>query len=88
MMMIKIRYRPTFIRQYKKLQPSLQEEVKEKISLFEENPHHPFLKTHKLKGKLQDFWSFSVNYAYRIIFVYENDETVALLVVGDHSLYQ
>lgn len=86
--MIVIRYRPTFIRQYKKLAPALQIEVKEKIELFKENPHHPFLKTHKLKGRLAGFWSFSVNYAYRIIFVYEKKDTAALLVVGDHSIYQ
>lgn len=69
----------------------LQEEVKQKIDLFAENPHHLFLKTHKLKGRLQRFWSFSVNYKDRIVFQYEKHEgkkRAALLAIGDHRVYQ
>jgi addiction module RelE/StbE family toxin len=81
-------YTPKFIRQYKKLPEALQEEVKEKIELFKADQNHPFLKTHKLKGELKKYWSFSVNYQYRIIFEYDSKETIALLKVGDHHIYQ
>lgn len=83
-----IRYKPGFVRQYKKLPQALQEEVKEKVSLFKENHKHPFLKTHKLKGHLKSFWSFSVNYDYRIVFEYEKSDTVAFLVIGNHDIYK
>ncbi len=86
--MLKILYKPTFVRQYKKLSPALQEEIKEKISLFQEDPKHPFLKTHKLKGPLKDFFSFSVNYEYRIIFQYESKNQATLLAVGNHDIYK
>ena len=66
----------------------LQEEVKEKVSLFKENPDHPFLKTHKLKGKLKDRYSFSVNYAYRIVFQYLSKDEAVLLCIGDHDVYK
>ena len=85
---MRIRYRQTFIRQLKKLPVPLQKEAIEKIELFREDAYHPFLKTHKLSGKLKGSWSFSVNFAYRIIFEFENKNTVALLMIGDHDIYK
>lgn len=85
--MITVLYKPTFVRQYKKLPAALQEEIKEKIALFAKKPKYPFLKTHKLKGKLKKFYSFSVNYEYRIVFVFESKTSAVMLAVGDHSVY-
>ncbi len=84
---MKILYKPTFLRQYKKLPKNLQKEVKEKINLFEDDPSHPFLKTHKLHGPLKGSYSFSVNYKYRIVFEYTKEGDAELLAVGDHSVY-
>jgi mRNA-degrading endonuclease RelE of RelBE toxin-antitoxin system len=64
--MIEIVYKPTFIRQYKRFPKDLQEEIKERISLVQQDPRHRFLKTHKLKGQLHGFINFSVNYQYRM----------------------
>ena len=86
--MILIYYKPTFIRQYKKLPIDLKEEVKDKIELFKNSDNHKKLKTHKLKGKLKGFCSFSVNYKYRIVFIYEKNNSVSLLAVGDHAIYK
>lgn len=86
--MLEVLYTPNFVRQHKKLLPALQQEVKEKIALFKEDPTHTYLKTHKLQGKLKGFWSFSVNYEYRIIFEYDAKTTVALVAVGNHDIYQ
>lgn len=86
--MIKVFYKPSFVRQYKKLHGDLQEEVKDKILQFKNPETHIKLKVHKLKGKLQDFYSFSVNYKYRIVFIYEKNQSVSLLSVGDHDIYK
>ena len=64
------------------------EEAREKIALFRGDPHHSSLKTHKLKGHLRKYWSFRVNYAYRIIFEYDAKNVAALLEIGTHSIYQ
>ncbi|MBI4994845.1 type II toxin-antitoxin system RelE/ParE family toxin [Candidatus Peregrinibacteria bacterium] len=86
--MIEVLYKPTFVRQYKKLPSALQEEIKEKLVLFAKNPKYPFLKTHKLKGKLKGFYSFSVNYEYRIVFIFESKKSAVMLAVGDHDIYK
>lgn len=86
-MTLRIGYKPAFIRQFKKLPEALQREVKDRIQAFREDPQHPSLYVHKLKGELRGRWSFSVNYQYRIIFVYEGKRNVALLAVGDHGVY-
>ena len=77
-----------FLRQYGRLPRGLQEEVREKIALFRSDQHHPFLKTHKLKGRLRGRWSFSVNYSYRIVFRFEGKGAAVLLAVGDHDVYK
>ncbi|MBU0706004.1 type II toxin-antitoxin system mRNA interferase toxin, RelE/StbE family [Patescibacteria group bacterium] len=85
---MKVKYTPSFLRKYKKLPIALQEEVEEKIILFSKNLKHPSLKAHKLKGKLEGIYSFSVNYAYRILFLYEDKKTVKLLGIGTHKVYE
>ncbi len=85
--MITVAYKPNFIRQFNKLLPKLKDEVEEKILLFQHEPRHPSLRTHKLGGKLKGFLAFSVNYSYRVVFLWENKKSAVLLAVGDHSVY-
>ncbi len=80
-------YHPKFIRQYNKLHPDLKTEIKEKIALFKEDPTNPVLKNHKLKGKLKDFQSFSVNYSHRILYKIK-DNKVVLAQIGTHDIYK
>jgi addiction module RelE/StbE family toxin len=86
--MINIKFKPKFLKQMGKFPSDLYGEVREKIALFQNEPNHPFLKTHKLHGKLSNCWSFSVNYRYRIVFQYLSKKEVVLLCVGDHELYK
>jgi addiction module RelE/StbE family toxin len=83
-----IRYKPSFVRELKKLPVELQEEALEKIDLFKNVENHKKLKVHKLSGKLQGLHSFSVTYSHRIVFMYEKKNVVVFLAVGDHSVYK
>jgi addiction module RelE/StbE family toxin len=83
-----IAYTPQFLRMLRKLELSLQEEAIEKIELFENDPTHSQLKAHKLKGKLKNRYSFSVNYQTRIIYTYLSKNEVAFLAIGDHDVYK
>lgn len=86
--MITLIYAPVFVKQLKNLEPSLQDEVLEKIDVFKNKDNYKILKVHKLHGKFADRFSFSVNYNTRIIFKYLKKNEVALLFVGDHDLYK
>jgi mRNA-degrading endonuclease YafQ of YafQ-DinJ toxin-antitoxin module len=85
--MLNLIYAPAFLRQYNKLEPSLQIEVQEKIKLFQDERNHKSLKVHKLHGRFSDSYSFSVNYKDRVVFEYLSKNEVALLCVGDHDVY-
>ncbi|MFA4845242.1 MAG: hypothetical protein WC654_01655 [Patescibacteria group bacterium] len=82
-------YAPKFIRMLKILPHALQEEVIKKIELFKNKDHHRHLNVHKLRGRLQEQYAFSVNYAYRIVFVYlpTKPKKAYLIAVGDHDVY-
>ena len=86
--MIKIFFKPTFVRQVNKLDKDLVEEVHEKIELFKHKRNHEMLKVHKLHGRFSGCFSFSVNYKVRIVFEYCSDNEVAFLTIGDHDVYK
>ena len=83
-----ISYKPSFVREFKKLPNELQEEALERIDLFKNVKNHKKLKVHKLKGRLKGFHSFSVTYSHRIVFSYESKEEIVFLAIGDHSVYK
>ncbi|MEK7544545.1 MAG: type II toxin-antitoxin system mRNA interferase toxin, RelE/StbE family [Patescibacteria group bacterium] len=85
---MEIFYTPQFLRQLKKFPVELQSEAEEKILLFQSDPKHPFLKTHKLKGRFNGCYSFSVNYSYRVVFEYYPKKSVTFLAIGDHDVYK
>lgn len=84
---MQIKFYPRFIKQLNRLPLDLQEEVLTKIDLFIENPQHPSLKSHKLHGRLREYYSFSVNYAYRILYKIKDNEAV-FAEIGTHDLYK
>lgn len=86
---MEVSYSPKFIRRLKSLPPALQEEAMEKIDLFHDEANHLTLKVHKLRGRLEDCYSFSVNYQTRIIFIFLTSESkeAYLLTIGSHSIY-
>ena len=83
-----VNYSSFFKRKYKQLSRRQKDDFKQAIELFVENPFHSSLKTHKLKGKLKGFWSFSINYSDRILFKFSEKGAVDLINIGDHSIYQ
>jgi mRNA-degrading endonuclease YafQ of YafQ-DinJ toxin-antitoxin module len=56
------------------------------LRLFEANPHHPSLRLHGLKGKLEGLHSVSINMSFRItIEMIISDTDIILINVGDHD---
>lgn len=52
------------------------------------NPDDPSLITHKLRGKLQECFAFRLKNGYRVLFEFSETDTVNLLDVGVHDIYQ
>lgn len=87
--MIEVTLTPQFARKLKSLNATTQEEAYEKIELFKDTANHKTLHVHKLRGRLAGKYSFSVNFRYRIVFMYNSAHDEAyLLAIGDHSVYE
>jgi mRNA interferase YafQ len=54
------------------------------MELFSKTPFDRRLRTHKLSGKLEGFWAFSVTYDCRVIFKFLNGDEVLLIDIGGH----
>lgn len=62
--------------------------IQKKLELFFDDPLTPSLRTHKLTGNLDGYYSFSINYQLRIIFEWTNHQTVGLIDIGTHDIYR
>lgn len=85
---MKIYYSSKFAKEYKKLPTKIKFKAEKKEKVFRKNPFDATLKTHRLKGLLKDYWAFSVDYQYRILFEFRDDETVWFHSVGTHEIYE
>jgi addiction module RelE/StbE family toxin len=87
--MIELVWDEGFKRSYKKRISNnqlLKKKFWEAIDLFIEQPFDPKLKTHKLSGKLDGLWAFSVAYDSRVVFKFIQDNNCALLIdIGTHD---
>jgi addiction module RelE/StbE family toxin len=80
-----------FVRSARKIvkkHPELTSDLQSTLELLHLDPFHPRLRTHKLKGELQDSWACSAGYDLRIIFKFvDHEETQAILLesIGTHD---
>ena len=88
MLVMEILYTSQFARQYKKLAKEIKLLAENKEKIFRENPFHSALDTHKLHGRLREFWSFSIGHRYRVIFEFGDKDVIYFHAVGDHEIYQ
>jgi mRNA-degrading endonuclease YafQ of YafQ-DinJ toxin-antitoxin module len=87
-MLRKIELTENFRRSFKKLPENVKFQFSQKRLIFYKNPFSKTLKTHKLKGNLEDFWSFSVTYSHRVIFKFVNKNKAVFYDIGDHRIYK
>jgi addiction module RelE/StbE family toxin len=79
-----INYSKRFIKQAKKLPPKLQVKLFNRIEVFRNNPLHPELRNHQLKGKYKAYWSIDVTGDYRALYL-QHPEEVIFDKIGTHS---
>ena len=85
---MKIFYTKKFEREYKKLNREIKLKIESREIILRKNPFTSSLKTHKLSGELEDFWSFSIDFNYRIVFEFIDSDTIFFHSVGNHDIYK
>lgn len=85
---MKIFYSTKFAKEYKKLPLKVKKAAEKKERIFRKDPFDPSLKTHKLTGKLKEYYSFSIDYQYRIIFEFYKKDIIWFHSVGIHEIYK
>ena len=85
---MKIIYSTKFAKEYKRLPLEVKKLAEKKETIFRKDPFEPSLKAHKLTGKLKEYYSFSIDYQYRIIFEFAEKNVVWFHSVGTHEIYK
>jgi len=88
--MVEIYLAPRFKKTYISLQGKIKIKAAEKEKIFKQNTFHSSLDTHRLHGKWQNYWSFSVNKSYRIMFQFldATKTKVVFINIGTHEIYK
>lgn len=79
---------PFFENKFRRLSKDIQKIAIRKIILFENNPFHPSLNTHKLKGNLSYFWAFYITKNYRVFFRFLKNNEVIYYDIDTHDIYK
>jgi addiction module RelE/StbE family toxin len=82
-----IYYSSKFAKEYKHLPRKIKLIAEKREKIFRINPFDARLKTHRLSGKLKEYYSFSIDYHYRIIFEIVQANTIWFHSVGTHAIY-
>lgn len=83
----------SFKRSFKSItrrEPNLEEKIANRLNILVDDPFHPSLKTHKLKGKLSGVWACTIEYDCRIVFNFKKHpdseiEEILLIDIGSHD---
>ncbi|MBH8573768.1 type II toxin-antitoxin system YafQ family toxin [Nostocaceae cyanobacterium CENA369] len=86
--MLKVSFSSSFRRAFKKRvkgNVDLETRFWQKLEQFTIDPFEQSLKTHKLSGKLNKLWSFSLDYDERVLFYFTEDGNVVFVDIGSHD---
>lgn len=86
--MIQIYPTSRFKKAYKRLPKDIKNKTEKREEIFISNPFDRRLKTHKLKGRLKNYWSYSIDKYYRILFRFINKNKVIYFDIGTHNVYR
>ena len=90
--MYKILYTEYYIKRAKKFikqHTDVLKQYEKTLKLLEINPFHPSLRLHKLKGRLSELYSVSINISYRISleFLIDGNKIIPIDVGPHEELY-
>jgi mRNA-degrading endonuclease YafQ of YafQ-DinJ toxin-antitoxin module len=77
-----------FQKSFRKLPANVRNLSVRKDRIFRANAFERQLKTHRLKGELDGYWSYSVNFSYRVLFRFIEPDKVIYYDIGTHGIYK
>lgn len=82
---MKLFFHQNFTKQLSKLTPKEKDKTKNRLSLFLENPAHPLLGNHPLRGKYLDYRNINIGGDLRAVYKQLSDEEFVFVAIGSHS---
>ena len=74
-----------FDKKVAKLPQKIKEQLKERLSIFIENPHHHLLNNHALNGEFAGCRSINITGDLRLIYEHYDADTLHLLDIDTHA---
>lgn len=84
---MKIDYHKNFLKNFKKRianNPSLDSKFQKRLKIFQADPQNPILHNHKLVGKKESYWSFSISGDIRVIYQKKGNR-ILFYDIGSHN---
>lgn len=88
MKIIEIRYTSRFLKKLKRIPKIFINKIDKNEEVFRNDCFDLSLKTHKLNGKMEKLYAFSITHSYRIVFEFIKKNVVVFIDIGDHSIYK
>lgn len=83
---MRIKFKKRFTKLLDKSPSKIQNAFYEKLKIFLNEPYHPTLNNHQLRGKLREFRSFNITGDWRVMFKeFEDEDLVVFYILGAHS---
>ena len=74
------------LKKFIKKHPEVLDRYSKTLTLLEIDPLHPSLRLHKLKGKLNSYYSVSINMQYRVVIDFIiKDNKIIPIDIGTHD---
>lgn len=85
---LKVHSTSAFEKSFQKLPLNIQIVAERNDVWFRNNAFDPRLHTHKLKGELEGYWSYSIDYKRRVLFRFIKSDEVVYYDIGTHDVYK
>jgi len=78
------------LKKFIKKHPDVLDRYAKTMELLEIDPYHPSLRLHKLRGKLQEYYSVSITMQYRVVidFVIIENEIIPIDIGTHEEVYK
>jgi addiction module RelE/StbE family toxin len=80
-----IRFHRQFEKRYKALRGNQKEKFKQRRNILLEDPFHPLLNNHPLRGKYHGYRSINIGGDLRAIFKVQNEDMLIFVDIGPHA---